>query len=124
MLKSPRPRARAVLVAAVLVAAALGLLVVVLTRSTIHLPPSALQRASALPATAPLAESRCDATRTRYLDVIEGLNHCTIDDACRGEACGGVFTDLDWCKSPFAAESPSFPLPTFILAEPAGSSRV
>jgi hypothetical protein len=91
MLKSRR--ARAAIVAAGLTAGALGLLFVVLTRSTIQVPPGALAQASARP----VDPAVCETTRARYLHTIETLNRCTSDDACRGEARGGFFTDLDWC---------------------------
>jgi hypothetical protein len=90
-------RARAALVAAALAAGALGLLFVVLTRTTVHVPPDTLQQPSARPLTLPSNQIFCDATRKRYLRELDRLNHCTTDDECRGEARGLFFTDLDWC---------------------------
>jgi hypothetical protein len=91
----PRRRAPAGLIAAALATGALGLLYVVLTRSTIHVPKGALESASARPAT--LENPRCGVMRTRYLHARDGLNRCTSDDACRAEARGGFFTELDGC---------------------------
>lgn len=99
------PRRTAVVAAAIGAAGAVGLLMLILAGATIHIPPSAVEQATARPR-GPVDEVLCAATSTRYHRELESANHCSSDDACRGEARGAFFTDLDECSRFLPATAP------------------